>query len=280
MKKITALFLLSAAVVLLAGAAALQAEVPGPDQEVLRAEYAKKVLIFRKSYRALSHLEVNADGTVAGNPAPGFWSMDGACQVEDLEFHPDRVTVKCAKLWANVKDDGQLHYFPAAVALKGKSDYPQEIDVVFRIEKNNETSTSAFKEQLGHVFLGQGESPLAATPMPIVAYITRTTMEPDVDPLGMKSFDGTPPKAVSTPPPHLSREAALVGQGGKEGIIVLVDTDGKASVVGFTHILQYGLEETTMEAVKSWKFQPAMRDGKPVSVRLAMEVDYPHPTAK
>jgi hypothetical protein len=279
MKKITGLFLVGVAM-LLTGAVALQAEVPEPDQTALRAEYVKKVLIFRKSYRTLTHLEVNADGSVAGNPQPGFWSMDGACQVQDLEFRHDRITVKCAKLWANVKDDGQLHYFPASVALKGNSDYPQEIDLVFRIEKKKEMSASDFKECLGHVFLGEGESLLAAAPAPIVAYIQKVAIEPDIDPTATKPFDGTPPKAISTPPPDLSKEAALVGQGGREGFIALVDEEGKARVVGFTHILQYGLEETTMEAVKSWKFQPAMKDGKPIAVRMAMEVEYKHPNPK
>jgi hypothetical protein len=277
MTRISGLFLAGAAVLLLTGAAALQAEVPEPDQSALRAEYTKKVLIFRKSYRALSHLEVNADGSVAGNPQPGLWSMDGACQVQDFEFHRDRVTLKCIKLWANVKDDRQLHYFPASVALKGNSDYPQEIDVVFRIEKKKELSARDFKDQLSHIFLAEGESPLSATPAPIMAYIQKVSIEADIDPTGTKPFDGTPPKAIATPAPELSTEAALVGQGGREGFIALVDTEGKASVVAFTHILQYGLEEKTIEAVKNWKFKPAMKDGKPIAVRMAMEVEYKHP---
>jgi hypothetical protein len=278
MKRIVGLFLLGAAM-LLSGVVTAPAEVSEADQNALRAQYVKKVLIFRKSFRVLGRLEVNADGSVAGNPKPGFWSMDGACQAQALDFHEDRVTVKCAKLWANVKDDGQLHYFPASAALKGNTDYPQSIDVVIRIAKA-EMSANNFKEHLNQVFLGEGESLLAATPAPIVAYIQKVAIEPDIDPTGTQPFDGTPPKAISTPFPDLSREAALVGQAGKEAFIALVDKEGRASVMAFTHILQYGLEETTMEAVKSWKFQPAMRDGEPIAVRMAMEVEYKRPNAK
>jgi hypothetical protein len=279
MKTITGLFLVGAAMLLLGGVVSVRAEVSEADQIALRAQYVKKVLIFRKSFRVLGRLEVNADGSVAGNPKPGFWSMDGACQVQALGFDQDRVTVKCAKLWANVKDDGQLHYFPASAALKGNTDYPQSIEVVFRIAKE-EMSASDFKDRVSQIFLGEGESLLSATPAPIVAYIQKVPIEPDVDPTGAKPFDGTPPKAISTPSPGLSREAALVGQAGKEDFIALVDQDGRASVMAFTHILQYGLEETTMEAVKTWKFQPATKDGKPVAVRMAMEVEYGHPKAK
>ena len=279
MSKITGLFLVAAAILLLGGAAALRAQVSASDQTALRTQYAKKVLIFRKSYRTLDRLEVNSDGRVAGDPQPGFWSMDGACQVKDLDFGKDRVTVKCAKLWANVKDDGRLHYFPASAALKGKSDYPQNIDVVFRVA-NAELSASDFKGRMDQIFLRDGESLLGATPAPIAAYIQKMTIEPDFDPTGTKAFDGTPPKAISTPSPDLSREAALVGQAGKEDFVALVDDKGKASVMGFTHILQYGLEETTMEAVKTWKVEPAMKDGKPVPVRMALEIEYKRPNPK
>jgi outer membrane biosynthesis protein TonB len=41
--------------------------------------------------------------------------------------------------------------------------------------------------------------------------------------------------------------------------------------------LQYGLEETTIDAVKRWKFEPAMKDGKPTPIRIAMDVDYKRP---
>ncbi len=279
MKRIAGLFLVGAAMLLLNGVVTVRAEVSEADQVVLRAQYVKKVLIFRKSFRGLDHLEVNEDGSVAGNAKPGFWSMDGACQVQDVAFRPDRVTVKCAKLWANVKADGQLHYFPASAALKGKSDYPESIDVVFRTGKSA-MSAGDFKDRVRQIFLGEGESLLSVTPAPIAAYIQNVPIEPDIDAANGKRFDGTPPKAISTPSPGLSREAALVGQAGKEDFIALVDEQGRASVMGFTHILQYGLEETTMEAVKGWKFQPAMKDGKPVAVRMAMEVEYKRPNTK
>jgi hypothetical protein len=72
----------------------------------------------------------------------------------------------------------------------------------------------------------------------------------------------------------------LVGQAGRESFVVYVDETGGASVVGFTHLLQYGLEETTIEAVKGWKFEPASQDGKPVAVRMAMSIDYKLPSKK
>jgi hypothetical protein len=35
-----------------------------------------------------------------------------------------------------------------------------------------------------------------------------------------------------------------------------------------------GLDEKAIEAVKNWKFEPAMKDGRPVRVMIAVEVDF------
>jgi hypothetical protein len=280
MKKMLSYFVAWMTVVLLSGAwLPARAQWSDADQQALRTEYTNKVLIFRNSFRMADRLEVNADGSVAGKHRPGFWSMDGACQVKNLDFGKDRVTFQCAKLWANVKDDGQLHYFPASAALKGKTDYPETMSIVFYLKAGN-GSAAQLKDCVSKVFLGEKDSKLSATPAPIVLYIEKQTVEPDIDPAAAKEFDGTPPKAISTPAPRLSREAYLVGQAGRESFVALVDAEGRARVITFTHLLQYGLEETTMEAVKDWKFEPAMKDGKPVSTRIALSIDYKRPETK
>jgi len=198
---------LGGALALLGGLAlAVGAELPATDQEALRKQYVNKVLIFRKSYRMLDRLEVKADGTVAGKPRPGYWTMDGACQVKDLEFRKDAVILKCTKLGANVKDDGQLHYFPVSAALKGKTDYPEKMDVVFRTASAGKFLAQV-NEQVSKIFLSEQEPKLAATPAPISAYIQKLSIQPDIDPAPGAGFDGTLPKLVSTLVPDLSREA-------------------------------------------------------------------------
>jgi hypothetical protein len=279
MKRLVVYFLASITALLLSGAAlAVRAEISATDQQALQSQYVNKVLIFRKSYRILERLEVKVDGTLPGNLRPGFWSMDGACQVKELDFRKDAVTFKCTKLWANVQADGQLHYFPASAALKGKTDYPEKVEVVFRTDPAGET-VAQVAERVNKIFLSEQDSKLTATPAPISAYIQKQAMLPDIDPTTGAGFDGTPPKALSTPTPDMSREALLVGQAGRESFVVLVDAEGKANVLVFTRLLQYGLEETTIDAVKRWKFEPAMKDGKPTPIRIAMDVDYKRPPA-
>jgi len=274
-------FLLLASAVLLSGAAVVaRAEVSEADQQALRSRYAGKVLIFRKCYRMASQVEISDDGVVKGSShRPGYWTVDGAVQVRDLEFRKDRVTFKCSKLWANIKDDGQLHYFPVNAALKGKTDYPETVEVTFRTTKDA-VSAEEISGRVKQVFLGEQESMLGATPQPIAAFIQKIPAQMDIDPITGVEFSGTLPKVVSRPEPDVPREAQLVGQSGRESFVVFVDEQGSAAVVGFTRILQYGLEETTIAVVKNWKFAPAMKDGKPLAVRIPMFIDYKLPNPK
>jgi len=277
MKKSYLLFMSILPAIMLSGMAALGATVSSEDQQALRTQYAGKVLIFRKPIRMVTTYDVQEDGTLKGDPRPGFWSMDAVVQVKDIEFRKDRVTFKCAKLWADIRNDGHLHFFPASAALKGKfRDYSESADVIFRTGQEP-LSAAVFSEKVKKVFLGEQESALSTAPQPIAAYIQNVPAETDVDTAAGKSFNGTLPKLTSKATPSVSKEAELVGLAGKESFVLYVDAQGKAAVVGFTHLLQYGLEETTIDAVKGWTFEPAVQDGKPVAARIPMSIDYKLP---
>ena len=257
----------------LLGATAARAGISESEQSVLRAKYVEKVLIFHSCYRVIDKLEVLENGTVKGKAQPGYWAMDGAFQVKTLSFGKDRVSLKGTKLWADIKNDGTLHYFPASAALKGKGDYPGELEVMFRTGVEAE-SAAEFAARVDRIFFNDRETMLDSAPAPISRYIRNEALQVDIDPASGAKFKGTPPKPLSTPQPPLSREASLVGQTGVESFVVLVDEQGRGSVDAFTRVLQYGLEEATMEAVKKWKFEPGILDGKPVPLRIAMNIDY------
>jgi len=261
------------AVLLGAAATTARAGISESEQSAIRAKYAEKVLVFRNCYRLVKRVEVLEDGTVKGKAKPGYWSMDGAFQVKALLFEKDRVTLKGRKLWADIRQDGRLHYIPAALVLKGRGEYPEGLEVAFRTGSEAETA-SQFAAQVNKVFFNEQENALASAPAPISRYIRNEAVQVDVDPAAGAGFKGTPPKPLATPQPYLSVEAAIVGVTGVESFVLLVDEQGRATVEGFTTLQQYGLEEATMEAVKKWKFEPGILDGKPVPLRIAMNIDY------
>ncbi len=254
-------------------AVVIRAEVSEPDQQALRSQYVGKVLIFRKSFRMAKRLDIAENGTITGGTAPGYWSVDGAVQVKNLRFEKSLVTFECAKLWANIQSDGRLHFFPASSVIKDKGDYPENEVIAFHTGKQV-IPADGLRDRVKKVFLDEHDSVLISTPQPIAAYIQKIAPETDVDPASGKGFDGTLPKVISRTDPAPSLEAELVGQAGREQFVVYVDEQGSAAVTGFTNPLQYGLEETTIAAVKTWKFQPAMKDGKAVGIHIPMYIDF------
>ncbi|HKS81285.1 MAG TPA: energy transducer TonB [Candidatus Acidoferrales bacterium] len=58
-------------------------------------------------------------------------------------------------------------------------------------------------------------------------------------------------------------------------MVALVGVDGRARDIVVQKCLGYGLEEKAVEAVQKWRFKPATdRDGKPVAVRVPIEVQF------
>ena len=58
------------------------------------------------------------------------------------------------------------------------------------------------------------------------------------------------------------------------GYQVTVGPDGKPRDIRVARSLGLGLDEKAIEAVRQWKFEPAMKDGKPVAVAINVEVDF------
>ena len=84
----------------------------------------------------------------------------------------------------------------------------------------------------------------------------------------------SPPKVIYAPGPEYSKEARSAGY---EGIVVLgmvVETDGRLYGIKVLRSLKYGLDEKAIEAVKKWRFQPALKDGKPVAMYISVEVNF------
>jgi TonB family protein len=55
---------------------------------------------------------------------------------------------------------------------------------------------------------------------------------------------------------------------------MVVGPDGKPHNIRVVRTLGLGLDEKAIEAVKNWRFKPAMKDGKPVAVQISVEVEF------
>jgi len=84
----------------------------------------------------------------------------------------------------------------------------------------------------------------------------------------------TPPHQVFAPEPELSKEAREAHYEGTSVLGLIVKTDGKVCNVRILKRFGFGMDEKAVEAAKSWVFEPAVKDGKPVAVEIAVQMNF------
>src|SRR5450631_3001786 len=84
----------------------------------------------------------------------------------------------------------------------------------------------------------------------------------------------SPPRVTYSPPPQYSEKARVAKYQATCILKLIVGADGNPRNIRVINPIGLGLDEKALEAVRSWKFQPALKDGKPVAVEIAVEVDF------
>src|ERR1700680_3236505 len=82
------------------------------------------------------------------------------------------------------------------------------------------------------------------------------------------------PKRFMRRAPRYSKEAVAANYGGTCILWMVVGPDGKPHNIRVVRTLGLGLDEKAIEAVKNWRFEPAMKDAKPVDVQRDVDVNF------
>jgi protein TonB len=93
---------------------------------------------------------------------------------------------------------------------------------------------------------------------------------------GLRKIGGgvSSPIPIYTPEPEFSEEARKAKFMGSVLVNLIVDTQGLPKNVRVARGVGMGLDEKALEAVRQYKFKPAMENGKPVPVELNVEVNF------
>jgi TonB family protein len=82
------------------------------------------------------------------------------------------------------------------------------------------------------------------------------------------------PRAIYQPDPEYSEEARKSKYQGTVVLWMIVDRDGHPRDIKVARSVGMGLDEKAIEAVRTWKFEPARKNGQPVAVQINVEVSF------
>jgi periplasmic protein TonB len=82
------------------------------------------------------------------------------------------------------------------------------------------------------------------------------------------------PRAIYAPDPEYSEEARKAKYQGTVVLWTVIGLDGRIHDLKVQRSLGMGLDQKAIEAVRKWRFEPAMKDGHPVAVQVNIEVNF------
>jgi TonB family protein len=82
------------------------------------------------------------------------------------------------------------------------------------------------------------------------------------------------PRPISTPDPEYTEEARRAKYQGTCVLGLIVDDEGQPREIRIARSVGLGLDQKAIDAVRRWRFEPAMKDGRPVAVQISVEVSF------
>jgi periplasmic protein TonB len=82
------------------------------------------------------------------------------------------------------------------------------------------------------------------------------------------------PRAIYSPEPEFSEEARRSKYQGEVTLLATIGADGRTRDLVVVRSLGMGLDEKAIEAVRTWRFEPGMKDGRPVAVQMNIIVNF------
>jgi TonB family protein len=83
-----------------------------------------------------------------------------------------------------------------------------------------------------------------------------------------------PPRIVKQLGPEYGERVRPAHLPGTVALLLTVDAEGRPRDIRVTRSLGLEMDRKCVEAVQRWKFKPAIRDGKPVAVEVAIELNF------
>lgn len=96
----------------------------------------------------------------------------------------------------------------------------------------------------------------------------------DIGRLVTSTTEASPPKVVTKAPARYTKQATDAGLQGEVWVTVRIGTKGEVLDAHVSKGLGMGLDESAVEAVRQWRFTPAMQAGKPIASSIVIKVGF------
>lgn len=253
-------------------------------EQQLRFDYIYKVLTLRHFYSG-EHLRFHADGTLKGDAPVGPWTIDGQIAVKDVHLRDRLLDIRARRINlvfdSKSKPQDQLktidNYLGKDRHELEKALQEREVEIEIELPSDN-LDQKVISSAIHAVFLAEGESMMDLVPAFWHKYFADLEGKVSSKPADVSYYipgSGMSwPHATFSPDPEYPEEARRVKYQGTTVVSLVADASGTTRDLQITKPLGLGLDENAVATVSTWKFEPAQKDGKPISVILNVEVTF------
>jgi TonB family protein len=264
-------------------------------EKQLRDQYRGRTLIIRNFY-AGTRSQYDSTGSLTNGATQGDWTVDGFLRVSDVRVSANGLRLRGTRQLAVVSD--KRGFEPV-------SGERREIDVrldsgEITLERANTALSRVFLTATDHLeelvpnywkpcFQRNRNQPPVCHFSPELLAVPGVSPsatgagspseggEADIDSSVLKYKPGKgvkAPRAIAPHDPEFSEAARSLGLQGTVVLGLVVDASGNPTKIRVINPLGCGLDEQAVRSVAAWHFSPGEKDGQPVSVEIAVEVDF------
>lgn len=227
--------------------------------DALDQKYKNKLLALRTPFSS-GDQKFDSDGHLLSDPARGAWLVYGGIYVEKLDLSADTLRLEGPRgALSNSQKDGK----PMLVAFSK----PVRIEIHLLQPIN---SLDDAESVLGRVFfLGKDWAEHAK---PEFRLDKDSTSGETIYHAGQDHIKF--PKPLQTPLPDFSEKARKAKYQATTLMTIVVDKSGNVTRIRIDRAAGMDLDDRAVERVKTWRFEPATRDGQKVAVEMPIEVSF------
>ena len=234
----------------------------------LTGKYGGKLFVVRDAPSG-TRLRFDVDGKLLNPSQPGMFTLDGSIHIESINVRAERIDILGRRSFLSFNDkSGKLEEYPTRES--------------FRLEFSRKAGVAP-DPGIDAVLLTVEQFVKGLPPywsrlvsgMPILETIT----DPDTGETVPRASEAQKltPISIRRQAPGYPTDLHDYSISGPVVLRVIVDEKGKTKVVDIVTPMGFGLDQTAINAVNRWEYEPAKRDGMPVKVYIRVLFNFSAP---